>query len=1076
MFASVIKLNLNAGVIHHDMKIKFDFSGNSVEVIDSFTIPDKTPGFSFYLHKGLNPVPAADGVSIEPLKDAEKTEKIFEYYYIEVKPGAKTAKIKYSGKIFHPFEEQAQEYARSFSETPGMVSEQGCYLSGSSGFYPRMAKELVTFRIEAELPKDYGIVTQGERISDAAQGNSRRTVWSEKNPQDDIALSCGKFKEYSEKKDPSFHVFLRNPDDSLAKKYLKTTKQYVEMYSKLLGPYPYKKFALVENFWETGYGIPSFTLLGPKVIRLPFILHSSYPHEILHNWWGNGAFVDYEKGNWCEGLTAYLADYLISEQRGKGRDYRMAVLQKYSDYVSISKDFPIIEFRSRHSSASEAVGYGKTMMFYHMLRQKFGDKKFIDALRHFYLKNKFRRAVFEDLKNSFEKTTDDNLDYFFDQWLAKTGAPELELKHPIIEKSDDKYLLKFEIGQKQDYLYDLDIPVVIHFENESHAFRTFINTNQKSESFEMEFSSKPLILELDPEFDVFRKLHPLETPSTLSKLLGAQKPLILLPSESPEMKFYEEFALNWSKDKENPPEIKKDNEISRLPRDKSIWLLGKENKFSAEALKNLEKYGIKFNKNQTLIDNQGFDNTHSFIFSDFNPANPEHGLGIIIPASADALKPLSTKLPHYGKYTCLVFDSRMNSIKTSRREITDSPLSFKFAQDSLKQTYPERNALGRLESEFSAKNIKKHIEFLAGSRLKGRGIGTPEIDKAADYIAKNFSSYGLKPFDSKNFFHIWTENFGNKTHKLKNVIAMLKGTDPKLSDEYIVIGAHYDHAGTGNGKIYFGADDNASGVSLLMELALYFSKNRAKRSLIFAAFTAEEHGEIGSKHFVNALTNEQISKINAMLNLDTIGRLQNKKILILNAASSKSWIHVFRGASLATGIETEIVQQDMDSSDQTSFIEKGVPAVQIFSGAHADYHKPTDTVDKIDINGIVKTGELIKEVIEYLAGGSDFIARTEGFSNRVEKTKTERKAGAGFIPDFTYTGKGVKIAELSENSTLSETGVKPGDVIVKIDGKEISGLKDYSEELKKRKPQDKVNLAIISGGEEKTITIELIEK
>ena len=113
------------------------------------------------------------------------------------------------------------------------------------------------------------------------------------------------------------------------------------MYRGLIGPYPYGKFALVENFWETGYGMPSYTLLGPQVIRFPFILTSSYPHEILHNWWGNSVFVDYASGNWCEGLTAYMADHLIQEQRGQGEEYRRDTLQKYRSYVKDGRDFPL---------------------------------------------------------------------------------------------------------------------------------------------------------------------------------------------------------------------------------------------------------------------------------------------------------------------------------------------------------------------------------------------------------------------------------------------------------------------------------------------------------------------------------------------------------------------------------------------------------------------------------------------------------------------------------------------------------------------------------------------------------------
>src|SRR5919201_253633 len=161
-------------------------------------------------------------------------------------------------------------------------------------------------------------------------------------------------------------VFLRTPDATLARKYLDATAQYLALYNALLGPYPYAKFALVENSWESGYGMPSFTLLGSKVLRLPFIVSSSYPHEILHNWWGNGVFVDARQGNWAEGLTAYLADYLIQEQRGSATSYRRATLQKYTDYVATHSDMPLTAFRVRHNAASAAIGYGKALMVFHM--------------------------------------------------------------------------------------------------------------------------------------------------------------------------------------------------------------------------------------------------------------------------------------------------------------------------------------------------------------------------------------------------------------------------------------------------------------------------------------------------------------------------------------------------------------------------------------------------------------------------------------------------------------------------------------------------------------------------------------
>jgi hypothetical protein len=204
-------------------------------------------------------------------------------------------------------------------------------------------------------------------------------------------------------------AFLRTPDPGLAGKYLDATASYLALYDKLIGPYPYKKFALVENFWETGFGMPSFTLLGPKIIRLPFIITTSYPHEILHNWWGNSVFPAYEQGNWSEGLTAYLADHLMKEQQAGGAEYRLNTLQKYADYVFGGRDFPLTQFRSRHSSSSEAIGYGKALMFFHMLRLELGDDVFKQGLQGLYKNYAFRSASFADLRTSFEAASGKNL-------------------------------------------------------------------------------------------------------------------------------------------------------------------------------------------------------------------------------------------------------------------------------------------------------------------------------------------------------------------------------------------------------------------------------------------------------------------------------------------------------------------------------------------------------------------------------------------------------------------------------------------------------------------------------------------
>ena len=265
--------------------------------------------------------------------------------------------------------------------------------------------------------------------------NSPVTIrWESPEPQDEIFLIGGRFTEYSNRVGTvDVMAFLRTPDERLANTYLTTTTQYLEMYSALLGPYLYSKFALVENFWETGYGMPSFTLLGPKVLRFPFIRHSSYPHEILHNWWGQGVYVDSQSGNWSEGLTTYLADHLIKEQRGTAADYRRSTLQQYADYVAEANDFPLTDFRSRHSAVTQAVGYGKTLMLFHMLRQQLGDEIFIEGLRTFYRNNTFRRATYNDLRQAFEQTSKQDLSAEFAQWVTRAGAPAIRISNARAE-------------------------------------------------------------------------------------------------------------------------------------------------------------------------------------------------------------------------------------------------------------------------------------------------------------------------------------------------------------------------------------------------------------------------------------------------------------------------------------------------------------------------------------------------------------------------------------------------------------------------------------------------------------------
>ncbi|MFQ5780541.1 MAG: hypothetical protein ACE5HN_07100, partial [Nitrospiria bacterium] len=314
--------------IHHEIKVTLHPETHLLQVEDRITLPrsllpDPEGRFHFLLHGGLRPKSLTAGVKItyeeedpQPLGfgvggGSGEAGVRLEHYTVTLPVGLQRFVMAYEGEINHPLiQEEAGSFGKS-SETSGIVSADGIFLSGETYWYPWFYTDLLTFSIDLTLPEGWNAVSQGARTRYATGGKLVRIRWESPEPQLEIYLVGGEWTEYRRQAGRvTAMAFLREPDQALAERYLEVTEQYLEMYQKLLGPYPYQKFALIENFWETGYGMPSFTLLGPKVIRFPFILHSSYPHEILHNWWGNGVFVDYETGNWSEGLTTYLADYL----------------------------------------------------------------------------------------------------------------------------------------------------------------------------------------------------------------------------------------------------------------------------------------------------------------------------------------------------------------------------------------------------------------------------------------------------------------------------------------------------------------------------------------------------------------------------------------------------------------------------------------------------------------------------------------------------------------------------------------------------------------------------------------------
>ena len=223
------------------------------------------------------------------------------------------------------------------------ISEKGSFLLAGAGWYPELAGSQATYRIKATAPAGLIAVTAGRSLGHKTDQGQTESTWEVNYPVEGLSLSVARYVvETKTVGSVTAATYLLPANQDLAQSYLEATAGYIKLYSNLFGPYPFQKFAVVENFFPTGFGFPSYTLMGGSVLRLPFIVETSLGHEIAHCWWGNGVYVDYAGGNWSEALTTYVADYLFQEMKSKkaALDYRRQSAAQFFHPGPAGKRFP----------------------------------------------------------------------------------------------------------------------------------------------------------------------------------------------------------------------------------------------------------------------------------------------------------------------------------------------------------------------------------------------------------------------------------------------------------------------------------------------------------------------------------------------------------------------------------------------------------------------------------------------------------------------------------------------------------------------------------------------------------------
>ena len=666
--------------IQHDLVVTLEPQDGYLAVQDRIRLPQPIAAheseLSFTLNAGLVPT-VVDPPARLVVRNRQTQEPAALIRYSVILPkGATGLTLRYQGRLAQRPADTERSAAVEDHFTAGHIGPEGVYLSGASHWFPRLDNGLVSFSLEVDLPTGWTAVSQGKRS--VGKSRSARSVvrWVENQPQDDVMLVANRFHVYQRHtQHAGAYAFLLRPERELAHRYLQATARYVDLYTRLIGPYPYAKFALVENFRETGYGFPSFTLLGSRVVRLPFIIHTSYPHEILHNWWGNGVYVDYASGNWSEGLTAYLADYLIQEQRGQAVEHRRSALQKYRNYVGREQDFALGEFRAKHGEASEAVGYNKALMFFHMLRRRLGERAFIDGLRQFYTQQRFRVAGYSDLQAAFEAASGLDLQQDFDQWVNRVGAPALHVRDVRVQETAGGYQLTARLEQSQDDpAYRLQVPVAVQLEGRDDALRHELLMSEKNLEVNLTFPTRPIRFAVDPEFDLFRRLDTAEIPPALGELFGSDQALFVLPATAPDTlrEAYRGLVSHFGAGR-----VITDTNAEPLPADRPVWILGWENRHRAALAHELLAVGVSFEPQGVRIHGELRDRDEECVVLVGRRTGGESAaLAWIGCENPKAFAGLTRKLPHYGKYGYLSFaGSQPRNVLKGQWRVSASPLN-----------------------------------------------------------------------------------------------------------------------------------------------------------------------------------------------------------------------------------------------------------------------------------------------------------------------------------------------------------------------------------------------------------------
>jgi aminopeptidase YwaD len=410
---------------------------------------------------------------------------------------------------------------------------------------------------------------------------------------------------------------------------------------------------------------------------------------------------------------------------------------------------------------------------------------------------------------------------------------------------------------------------------------------------------------------------------------------------------------------------------------------------------------------------------------------------------------------------------------------------------------------GAASARPEAERIQRDIAYLADDRLEGRATGTAGNDSAAAWLARRHRALGLASIVPETapdacadvararcltYLQRFTARGAELAHAGKpegvatqNVVAMVPGRDRALAGrEVVVIGAHFDHLGRSPSNaldqgdaIRNGADDNASGTAVVLELARIFAANPARRAIVLAHFSGEELGLLGSQWFVEH-SPVPLGGIAAMVNFDMVGRLRNDRLIVYGVATARELPAIVDSANVEPKLRITAQGDGFGPSDHSSFYAKGIPVLHFFTDLHEDYHRATDDVEKIDAAGVARVAAVAERVVRAIADRPDRLTPVRVAAAPTVAPTRGSNVYLGTIPDMAASdAPGLRLTGVRAGSPAEKGGLAAGDVIVRFAGRDVKDLYTYSEALYAHKPGDEVEVVFLRGGERRTTRVTL---